>query len=178
MRIIQEGDEFRFASKIRREEAREDDRKIDQQAARRRLLADTLSGGRYSNKTPKGLNRDAVLLSLVGYLGAPYVYGGSTKTGIDCSGFTGAVYSAAVHMSLPRSAHDQYDVGKEVGPADLEFGDLVFFNTTGESPSHVGIYIEDDLFAHASVTSGVTISSLESTYYKNRYVGARRLVAP
>jgi murein DD-endopeptidase / murein LD-carboxypeptidase len=58
----------------------------------------------------------------------------------------------------------------------LRFGDLVFFNTTGYAPSHVGIYIEDDLFAHASVTQGVTISSMESTYYRKRFVGARRVV--
>ena len=58
---------------------------------------------------------------------------------------------------------------------ELQFGDLVFFNTTGRSPSHVGIYLEDDLFAHASVTYGVTISSLESTYYRKRLVGARRV---
>ena len=79
-------------------------------------------------------------------------------------------------MSLPRSARDQFRVGAVVDSDQLEFGDLVFFNTTGRSPSHVGIYLEDDLFAHASVTSGVTISSLESTYYKKRFLGARRLV--
>ena len=60
--------------------------------------------------------------------------------------------------------------------ARLRFGDLVFFNTTGESPSHVGVYIEDDLFAHASVTYGVTISSMESSYYRDRFVGARRII--
>jgi cell wall-associated NlpC family hydrolase len=58
----------------------------------------------------------------------------------------------------------------------LMFGDLVFFNTTGTIPSHVGIYIEDDLFAHASVTNGVTFGSLEAEYYRERYVGARRIV--
>jgi cell wall-associated NlpC family hydrolase len=67
-------------------------------------------------------------------------------------------------------------MGVEVERDSLQFGDLVFFNTTGRAPSHVGIYIEDYLFAHASVSSGVTISSLESTYYKGRYVGARRIV--
>jgi cell wall-associated NlpC family hydrolase len=73
-------------------------------------------------------------------------------------------------------ARAQYGVGSDVAKPDLQFGDLVFFNTTGRSPSHVGIYIEDDLFAHASVSYGVTISSLESTYYRKRYVGARRVV--
>jgi hypothetical protein len=101
---------------------------------------------------------------------------GNGKDGIDCSGFTSSVYSSAVKMSLPRSARDQFRVGSEVGSDQLEFGDLVFFNTTGRSPSHVGIYLEDDLFAHASVTSGVTISSLESTYFKKRFLGARRVV--
>jgi cell wall-associated NlpC family hydrolase len=121
------------------------------------------------------LNRDKVLLDVVGFLGVPYVYGGNTKEGIDCSGFTAQVYHSAVKKKLPRSAREQYGSGIPVPASRLQFGDLVFFNTTGRVPSHVGIYIEDDLFAHASVTRGVTFSSLESTYYKKRFVGARRV---
>jgi cell wall-associated NlpC family hydrolase len=86
------------------------------------------------------------------------------------------VYESALNKKLPRSALEQYHSGTPVPKTSLQFGDLVFFNTTGARPSHVGIYIEDDLFVHASVVSGVTISSLESTYYKNRFVGARRIV--
>lgn len=172
-RIVQDDDEFRFASRIKEEVAREDDKKVDVDALRKKLSTKT----GYSNITPRGLNRDAVLLDAVSYLGAPYKYGGNSKDGVDCSGFTCNVYSSAVKRLLPRSTKEQYQTGVPVGKSDLQFGDLVFFNTTGHNPSHVGIYIEDDLFVHASVVSGVTISSLESTYYKNRFVGARRIVS-
>jgi cell wall-associated NlpC family hydrolase len=86
------------------------------------------------------------------------------------------VYDSAVQRRLPRSTVEQFRIGTKVGRGDLQFGDLVFFNTTGRVPSHVGIYIEDDLFAHASVTRGVTLSSIESSYYRKRFVGARRIV--
>jgi cell wall-associated NlpC family hydrolase len=117
------------------------------------------------------------LLGVISYLGTPYEYGGNTREGIDCSGFTARVYQSGAETMLPRSAKEQFALGASIAESDLEFGDLVFFNTTGQRPSHVGIYIEDDLFAHASVSQGVTFSSLESTYYRKRFVGARRVVA-
>ena len=132
--------------------------------------------GHYANRTPAGLDRDRLLLDVISYLGTPYLYGGNTREGIDCSGFTLRVYEDGAQKMLPRSAREQFSLGAAVEDDDLEFGDLVFFNTTGTRPSHVGIYIEDDVFAHASVSRGVTFSSLESTYYRNRYVGARRVM--
>jgi cell wall-associated NlpC family hydrolase len=175
--VVQDDDEFRFASKVREEEMREDDRKVDVNSMKKKLTpASRPPSPRYTNLTPAGLNRDQVLLDAVSFLGTPYAYGGSTKNGIDCSGFTSSVYANAVRKQLPRSTREQYRVGSSVGKNELQFGDLVFFNTTGRSPSHVGIYIEDDLFVHASVSYGVTISSLESSYYKKRFIGARRLV--
>jgi len=170
-RVIQEDDEFRFASKIKEETAREDDKKVDIKNLETKLS----SKSGYTNRTPNGLNRDAFLLDVVSFLGVPYLYGGNTKEGIDCSGLTCNVYVAAVGKKLPRSTVEQYQRGIPIPKSQLQFGDLVFFNTTGRRPSHVGIYIEDDLFVHASVASGVTISSLESTYYQKRYVGARRI---
>jgi NlpC/P60 family len=125
---------------------------------------------------PGALNRDHVLLEIVSLLGVPYEYGGADRSGMDCSAFTEAVYGNALRLRLPRSTADQYREGTEIGRDRLRFGDLVFFNTTGESPSHVGVYIEDDLFAHASVSYGVTISSMESSYYRDRFVGARRII--
>ena len=125
---------------------------------------------------PPVLNRDHLLLEIVSLLGVPYEYGGAGRGGMDCSAFTEAVYGGALRLRLPRSTADQYAEGTEIGRERLRFGDLVFFNTTGESPSHVGIYIEDDLFAHASVSYGVTISSMESSYYRDRFIGARRIV--
>lgn len=173
--VVQEDDEFRFASKIKQEEATEDDRKIDVQKLKKELAGKRPTSSHYKNETPQGLNRDEVLLNAVGYLGVPYEFGGVTKRGIDCSGFTAQVY-AGLKRTLPHSTAEQFRAGKEIASEELQFGDLVFFNTTGRSPSHVGMYIEDDLFMHASLAYGVTISSLESSYYKKRFVGARRVV--
>ncbi len=168
--------EYRFAAKIKAEESREDDRKVDVDKVRKEIRNRPAPTGRYPNITPAGLNRDQVLLDIVSFLGVPYVHGGRSKEGMDCSGLTSYVYEDAAHRAIPRTVSEQFKAGHGVEKDSLAFGDLVFFNTTGDSPSHVGIYIEDDLFAHASVTSGVTLSSLESTYYRNRWVGARRIV--
>jgi cell wall-associated NlpC family hydrolase len=86
------------------------------------------------------------------------------------------VYKNSIGKLLPRSSAEQFRIGIPVHSEDLKFGDLLFFDTTGEPASHVGVYLGDDLFAHASVSLGVTISSLESYYYKQRYNGARRVV--
>jgi cell wall-associated NlpC family hydrolase len=167
-------DEERNAGAIRKEVMMEDDKKVDIPRVRQRL--EKQHDGNVADDAPPGLSRDRLLLDVISYLGVPYVYGGSSRKGIDCSGFTSQVYSTAADVSLPRSAREQYSVGATVLRNELRFGDLVFFNTTGRSPSHVGIYIEDDLFAHASVSDGVTFSSLQSTYYRKRFVGARRII--
>lgn len=167
--VVQEDDEFRFVTKIKREQAREDDKKVNRKAltSNRSVREEIL---------PDGLNRDAFLLEVVSYLGVRYSYGGNNKKGMDCSGFTCSVFMSGANTLLPRSTTEQFRVGEKIDKGELQFGDLVFFNTTGRSPSHVGIYIEDDIFAHASVIEGVTLSSLESTYYKKRYIGARRVI--
>ncbi len=167
-------EELRKAGTIRNEVLLEDDRKVDVQQVRKKYGRPHT--GPVTDDTPAGLDRDKLLLDVVSYLGVPYMYGGTSKKGVDCSGFTSRVYASATDLTLPRSTREQFTVGTKVRRNELRFGDLVFFNTTGRSPSHVGIYIEDDLFAHASVSDGVTFSSLESGYYKKRFVGARRVV--
>lgn len=164
-------DEPRFATKIRREETAEDDKKVDLDKVKDRLSAANVSADRAAP-----IDRKKVMTEILGMIGTPYALGGSNDGGMDCSAFTKRVYDNAVDLQLPRSTTDQFKTGKSVGSGRLKFGDLVFFNTTGESPSHVGIFIGDDLFAHASVSYGVTISSLQSSYYNRRYVGARRVV--
>jgi cell wall-associated NlpC family hydrolase len=109
-------------------------------------------------------------------MGVPYVLGGAGKDGMDCSGYTMTIYKNSVGKVLPRSSAEQSKLGKVVDLKDLKFGDLIFFNTTGERASHVGIYLGDDLFAHASVSFGVTISSLQSSYYAKRFETARRII--
>ena len=171
-----EADEARLASRIREEEMREDDRRVDIAKIRSRVTPAIKSRPAEEAPLPPGLNRDRILLEIVRFLGVPYEYGGTGREGMDCSAFTAIVYEDATRRQIPRSTADQYQEGTDVDRDQLRFGDLVFFNTTGRTPSHVGIYIEDDLFAHASVSYGVTISSMESSYYRNRFVGARRLI--
>ena len=110
------------------------------------------------------------------HIGTPYKYGGKDEKGFDCSGFVSFVYRQSENINISSYSVDQYKLGKSVSQNNLKFGDLVFFNTTGRIPSHVGIYIGDNLFAHASSTNGVSITSLKSTYYVKRYVGARRII--
>ena len=131
----------------------------------------TRNTGSYSSLYEK------IMQEVICYLDTPYRYGGTTRAGMDCSGFTSVVMQNAAEVSLPRSSSEQFYIGEKITTnGDLKFGDLVFFNTARRTyPGHVGIYLGDNLFAHASRKIGVTISNLDETYYKKRFVGARRL---
>ncbi len=115
-------------------------------------------------------------LTFVGY---PYVYGGSSPSGFDCSGFTSYVY-AQFGISLNRSASNQLDNGTPVSMSELQPGDLVLFKKSGtgsKRASHVGIYIGGNQFVHASTsTVGVIVSNMSDAYYTSGFVGGRRLV--
>jgi cell wall-associated NlpC family hydrolase len=105
-------------------------------------------------------------------VGVPYVFGGTSRSGFDCSGYTQYVFKGS-GISLPRTAAEQFNVGSSVKQAQLQSGDLVFFTTYASGASHVGIYIGGGSFVHAS-NSGVRTSSLSDSYYAPRYLGARR----
>lgn len=111
---------------------------------------------------------------LARWRGTRYRLGGQGRNGIDCSGLTQVVYLDLFGKHLPRTTDDQEQVGRPVRRHALAPGDLVFFKT-GVLQRHVGIYVEDGMFLHASRSSGVRLSSLESSYWRNRYWKARRL---
>jgi cell wall-associated NlpC family hydrolase len=117
---------------------------------------------------------EALTRSALRFLGVPYVFGGTTASGFDCSGFVQHVF-AMLGIDLPRTADAQYDVGHRAvgGPHP---GDLVFFDTYG-GVSHVGIYLGNGEFVHASSSRGVMVSHLSESYWAARYVGAKRLIA-
>ena len=111
------------------------------------------------------------------WYGTRYRYGGTTKSGIDCSAFVQAVYLPAFALSLPRTARDQYRNSRIISATEMKTGDLVFFNTTG-GISHVGIYLQNNKFIHASTSQGVTISDMFDPYYLRRFVGIGRIEKP
>ncbi|MFD2117084.1 C40 family peptidase [Paenibacillus yanchengensis] len=111
-------------------------------------------------------------------LGVKYSYGGTTKKGFDCSGFTSYVFDE-MDINLSRASTGQANEGSKVSKDELIPGDLIFFDTSGANNgeiTHVGIYVGDGKFAHASTSRGVVYDKLDSKYYKPRYVTARRVM--
>ncbi|MCI6283502.1 C40 family peptidase [Selenomonas sp.] len=116
-----------------------------------------------------------VVANSMQYLGVPYVFGGTTPSGFDCSGYVRYVFANA-GIYLPRTADAQYECGYAVSTSELVPGDLVFFSTYEAGPSHVGIYLGDGNFINASSSRGVSIASLYSSYWGSCYIGARRVM--
>ena len=108
------------------------------------------------------------------WLGTRYRLGGSTKSGIDCSALMQALFTSIYGISLPRTAREQFQVSTRISREDIKEGDLIFFNTTG-GVSHVGLYIQNNKFVHASSTGGVTISDLDEDYWSRKFIGVRRV---
>lgn len=116
-----------------------------------------------------------VIQTSMQYLGVPYVFGGTTPSGFDCSGYVRYVFAQA-GIYLPRMADEQYEAGMPISTSELVPGDLVFFSTYTYGVSHVGIYIGEGNFIHAASNLGVSIASLDGYYWSDCYVGARRIM--
>ncbi|HEX9206170.1 MAG TPA: LysM peptidoglycan-binding domain-containing protein [Candidatus Deferrimicrobiaceae bacterium] len=120
--------------------------------------------------------KDRVIRVAERMLSVPYRWGGETLKGLDCSAYVRKVF-AYLNLELPRSAREQFREGVQVDRAELSIGDLVFFRTYAKYPSHVGIYLGDNRFIHASSRDRkVKIDNLETPYYVRRYIGAKRLL--
>ena len=126
------------------------------------------------NAEVEQLQNTPLLSGIDEWYGTRYRMGGTTKTGIDCSAFVGIIYTTVYGVSLPRTARYQYLFSRKISRTELQEGDLLFFNTTG-GVSHVGIYLLNNKFVHASATKGVTISDMFEPYYLQRFVGAGRV---
>ena len=133
------------------------------------FLMDYGKGGNYGKKDITRLLNIAMRFG-----GVPYVWGGETPAGFDCSGFVQYVFRQ-IGINLPRTADVQYELGRKVLPTELQPGDLVFFETYEPGASHNGIYVGDGNFIGANSGTGVAVASLASPYWNTRYLGARRL---
>jgi cell wall-associated NlpC family hydrolase len=111
------------------------------------------------------------------WMGTPHRWGGTTRRGVDCSGFTGALYRDALALDLPRATGKQVRVGRRVAAREpLQPGDLVFFKTKRGKLNHVGVYLGRGEFVHASSSQGVAISRLDEAYWRDRYWTTRRML--
>ena len=109
------------------------------------------------------------------YIGVPYVFGGTTPSGFDCSGFLQYVFRE-VGYEIPRLADEQYYLGYSANVSELDVGDLVFFSTYMDGVSHCGIYTGNRQFLHVSSSRGVRVDSLDSDYWSSRFYGARKII--
>ncbi|NDU86387.1 MAG: C40 family peptidase [Ferrovum sp.] len=118
-----------------------------------------------------------ILIYALSQVGASYRYGGNNTQGFDCSGFVRYVFSKAADLTLPHSSRDMSHVGQEVTQSQLQPGDLVFFRTQHQKISHVGIYLGNQQFVHASSTKtgSVMVSNLTERYWARRFATGKRL---
>lgn len=154
---------------------------VDQLKSFNGLTSDILSVGQVLNltagQTPtpevkKSLNVDLLLSEAQKHIGVPYVWGGNTTKGFDCSGFLNYVYAKA-GVSIPRTVETIWSATTKVSSPQV--GDLVFFTTYKAGPSHAGIYMGNNKFIHAGSSTGVTITDMNNSYWKARYLGAKKV---
>ena len=114
------------------------------------------------------------------WFGTQYCFGGSTDSCIDCSSFTQVILRDVYNIKIPRNSQQQYDASTKIEPENLKEGDLVFFNTVSASMiiTHVGVFVCNNKFVHASTSKGVTINDLSEKYFAKAFRGAGRFINP
>jgi murein DD-endopeptidase / murein LD-carboxypeptidase len=145
------------------------------------LDPDTLRFQFHSQKTGLSLDTAANLdlyYQMYEWLGTRYRFGGESKKGIDCSGFTGVIYENVYKRTLPRDSRSMYKMTRPISKEEMKEGDLVFFRIRRGQVSHVGIYLGDNKFVHSSTSSGVIVSDLREDYYRRYFYKAGRLKSP
>jgi hypothetical protein len=149
-------------------------------ASSRRAAADERAS--LSSKLGIEITKDdniALYRYISSWIGVRYRTGGTTKNGVDCSGFAGAVYNDVYGKKIHRTVVDIYSEDcRHVRQGNLEEGDLVFFRTDGKkskTPNHVGVYLKNGKFVHASSSKGVEVNSLEKEYYRNAFIKGGRV---
>jgi cell wall-associated NlpC family hydrolase len=120
---------------------------------------------------------DEVMFKVIEYLNTPYLWGGTSKRGIDCSSFVQTVMYQSLGIMLPRTSYEQSNVGVDVPRSELKFGDLLFFDTMNKGrTTHVGIYLSDGYFVHSGSHTGVAVASLDSDFYSRVLIKIKRVI--
>lgn len=135
---------------------------------------DTTSRSKAPLSPHEQLTKNSLLDVYQVWKGAPYRFGGTSRSGVDCSAFVQTTYQQALGLSLPRTTKAQVGLGKEIGYSEANVGDLVFFKTSPKV-RHVGVYLGNKQFMHASTSKGVIISRLDNPYWASKYWHFRRI---
>jgi cell wall-associated NlpC family hydrolase len=135
------------------------------------ISADGITG-KNTYKALGVFSKEAIVDTAKKYEGTPYKWGGEDADGFDCSGYLNQVFDEAAGIDLERTVDGMYAEGTKVDTPSI--GDIVFFDLEGDGPSHAGVYIGNDQFMHASSSKGVTTSELNSSYWSEYYIGAKR----
>lgn len=141
-------------------------------------LSSSLIGYVPSSNNKSEMISDEVMYKVIEYLNTPYLWGGTSKRGIDCSAFVQTVMYQSIGVMLPRTSYEQSNVGEDVTRSELKFGDLLFFDTMSKGRvSHVGIYLSDGYFVHSGSKTGVIVASLDSDFYSRVFLKAKRVIS-
>jgi peptidoglycan DL-endopeptidase LytE len=168
--------EISVGQKLSLEETADDDRVESSREVAAEKIEEEIKEVSESEEFAGKSLRDKLIVFAKKMLNIPYKFGGSSIIGIDCSAYVKKVYGL-LGVDLPRTARQQFSQGEAIDKDELSIGDLVFFKTYAPFPSHVGIYLGDNLFIHASSRGKkVTIDNITSPYYLKRFIGGKRLL--